>query len=579
MKDLYRCLEDQPPELLQAIAAAWQVSLLEDEPHGMVLRLGNAMLEAGALERVLAALAPQARAALDDLVRAGGVLPTQRLAPTYGEIRRFGPARLAREQPWQQPGNPLEELYFRGLIDRAYATVGALTGQALLVPNQLLALLVPLVAASPSLDVVPSDPPAESLDDGHALVEDLFALLVTVRQGHVPAPAVVGAGHAPRPWPRLELGARLLGEPNPTRLALIAELAARLGLTREVEGWLRPGPRAREWLRLSDARRLRSVYVAWRDDPRWNELAQVQTLRYEAEVNPATARRALLRVLAECPAGRWLALDSVLQAIKRQRPDYLRPDGDVAWHVRDAATGEPLSGAASWDRVEGAVARHVLTSSLRWLGVVATGRETGAVEPHAVYITARGQALFGMAGAEQPNEGTVRRAPAQQGDSPHADEGAERPLATITDDLVITVPLENTLHERYQLERFAGWERQDRVATYRVTADSLWRGYNGGVEVALVVKFLTRISGDRMPEPALRDLLAWGGRFGHARLREMVLLQTDDERTMKQITSRAELRALLGTALSPTTCLVERNKADKLLQQLKALGIWPKLDS
>ena len=580
MKDLYRCLQDQPPELIQAIAAAWYVTLPEAEPREVALYLGNIMQEPGALECVLSTLSPQARAALDDLVRADGVLPTQRLTPTYGEIRRFGPARLAREQPWQQPATPLEELYFKGLIDRAFATVGDYTGPAVLVPTQLLALLAPLVTVAPSLDVTPIDAPSESHREGNTLIEDLFAYLVAVRQGHVSAPAPGGSEHAPRPWPKLDLSGRLRGEAQPARLALVAELAARLGLVREVEGRLQPGPRAREWLRISDLRRWRSVYLAWRDDPRWNELAQVQTLRCEGDVNPVAMRRALLAVLAELAAELWLSLDAVLQIVKRRRPDYLRPVADSNCHIRDAATGDPLLGAASWDRVEGALARHILTMSLHWLGVVAVGYDLDKREPYAMLVPSRGQTLLRVEGEELPAEETaIPASPEPEGGIPpeEGDDGAA--LATITDDLVITLPLHETLYERYQLERFARWESQDTLATYRVTADSVWQGYNGGVEMAQVIKFLTRISGDRVPAAAMRTLLAWGGRMGRVSLREMLLLQTDDERTMKQITSRAELRALLGTVLSPTTCLVERSKADKLLKELKALGIWPKIES
>ncbi|NLG28295.1 MAG: hypothetical protein GX557_10315 [Chloroflexi bacterium] len=558
MKDLYRSLEDQLPELLQAIATAWQVTLPDGAARLQAQQLGDAMLAPGALERVLTQRSPAALALLGDLVRAGGVLPAPRLAPAYGEIRRDGPARLIREQPWNQPANPLEELYYVGLIDRGNATVGAYTGQAIIVPTQWVERLRPLLSAPAPLGVAEIEPPAIVRTAGAAIVEDLFALLVAVRHERVPAPPAPTAGE-PQRWPRLDIDARLQGEPDPTRLALVAHLAWRLGLVRAEEGVLRPGPRAREWLRISDQRRLRSAFLAWRDDRRWNELRQLRALRSDQPLNPASVRHAFLEVLAECPPERWLALDSFLAALKRRRADYLRSDADyTAWRVTDVETNELLTGAASWERVEGALARHLLTTSLRWLGLVAIGQTSSASEPTAFAITAPGAAL--LAGA------------------PPDQEAAAPPLqAAISDDLVITLPLTETLHERWQLERFAQWQSQAGQASYRVTPDSLWRGYNAGVQVEQVQRFLTRISGDRLPAPALHSLLAWSGRFGRVRLSEVLLLEAQDEHTMKQITSRAELRALLGAALSPTTCLVDRSQASRLIAKLRGLGVWPKL--
>ncbi len=559
MKDLYRCLEDQIPELLQAIAEAWRLPFADVEPRLQARHLGEAMLAPGALETLLSTLSDDARSLLDDLVRAGGVVPAQRLAPAYGTIRRDGPARLAREQPWRSPANPLEELYFAGLVDRANAAIGDYTGPVVLVPTQFVALLTPNLGAPAPLELQSVDAPATQCDEGNALAEDLFALLVTVRHNQVPAPARDPDQPGLRPWPQVELEPRLQGEPRAARLALIAQLANKLGLLREVDGWLRPGPRAREWLRISDARRARSLFLGWRDDRRWSELGQLLSLRFGEQIDVVSARRALIEVLAECPADRWLSTESFLQAVKRRRPDLLRADADYStWRVTDVSTGEALTGPSSWDRVEGALVRHLLFTSLRWLGVVAV--DGSAEQGDAIRITAQGaQLLAGGSGERVP-------------EPPPGD-----PLAHIADDLRIEIGLRNSLYERWQLERFAQWERQDTQAHYRVSADSLWRGYNAGVEVTQVVRFLKRVSGDQLPDAALRELLSWGGRFGRVSLREMLLLQTDDERTMKQITSRAELRALLGNALSPTTCLVERSKATRLLQELQALNIWPKL--
>ncbi len=146
----------------------------------------------------------------------------------------------------------------------------------------------------------------------------------------------------------------------------------------------------------------------------------------------------------------------------------------------------------------------------------------------------------------------------------------------IGDDFTVTLPLAGTLYERYQLERFAEWQSQDaQSATYRITAESIWRGQNAGIKAEQIAQFLRRISQDRVAPTVQRALQAWGGRFGRVMMRRGVVLRTADEKTMQQIASHAELRALLGESLSPTACLVDERHVEELTRRLKAMGIWP----
>jgi len=564
MKDLYRCLDDYPPPLLQAIAEAWQVALAQGTPREMSGKLAEAMLAPGALEGLLARLSAEAHEALAGMVRAGGVAPAYRLFHGYGAIRRLGPARLARERPWLQPANALEELLYKGLIYRAYGTVGDYYGEVLLIPQQLQERLAALGLGAAELKVAEVEPPARIQADGRALIEDILAILVHIRKGQVAAGAGGGGGRgASLPsLANLDLGPRLQGENHPERLALIGRLLARMHLVQPGEGLLRPTARAREWLRAADWPRWRSVFLAWREDAHWDELRHLPTLHLDDPAwqgNPVRARQALLQVLGRVRPGVWLSLEAFLAALKRQHPDYLRPDGDYAHPVlRDAQTGERLSGLASWDRVEGVLACHLLTWPLRWLGVVDIGyADEGAERPSALRLTEEGRALLA------------------EGAEPAAGE-AEPPVATIGEDFTITLPLADSLYERYQLERFAQWQAQDhRQAIYRLSAESIWRSQNAGVNVEQILRFLQRISRDRVPPGVTRALQEWGHRFGKVIIRKTVLLQAADPHIMQQLRADPAIRALLGEMLSPTACLVEERNVEALSKQLKALGIWP----
>lgn len=559
MKDLYRCLDAYTPPLLQAIAEAWQRVLSSSSPKEMVQELAEAMLAPGALESLLSRLSVEAREALAGIVRVGGAAPAHRLFRGYGPIRRLGPARLTREKPWLQPANALEELFYKGLIHRAYGAVEEYYGEVLLIPQQLQERLEALGLGAGELDVREVTPPTRIQADGRALLEDILAVLVRIRQGQVTAAALEG-GEA-LSLAGLDWGARLQGEKHPERWALIGRLLARMHLVQPSEGLLRPTGRAREWLRASDFSRWQSLYLAWREDARWDELRHLPTLYLDDPAwqgNPVLARRALLQVLSWAPSGVWLALDSFIAALKRHRPDYLRPDGDYERPVlRDAQTGERLGGFESWDRVEGALARYLIAWPLRWLGIVDIGYEDGSEQASAFRLTEMGCAL--LAGRAESAFGE-----------------AETPVAVIAEDFTIALPLAGSLYERYQLERFAQWQSQDQQqAIYRLSAESIWRSQNAGVKVEQILRFLQRISREQVPAGVARALQEWGHRFGKVIIRKAVILQAADQRTMQQIRSEPDIRVLLGEMLSPTACLVEEQNVEALSRQLKALGIWP----
>lgn len=572
MKDLYRSLSEYPAEMLVGVARVWRVELPKAEPRDQATSLAEAMLAPGALDAQIAALSPAAREALAILVDEGGALPGHRLALRYGAIRRLGPSRLAREEPWARPANAVEELYYRGLIVRTYATIGEHYGEVFAVPDQLLDRLPPLEAPAERLANHEAPPPDVIHADGSAMMEDLLAVLVHVRQHHIRPRREEGApAHAPPiAVERVDLGPRLLGGREPQRLDLLRHLLWRLKLVHESRGELRPTPRARAWLQLDDLRRRHAVLLAWRDNPHWDELLLLPTIRQEDAGwvhNPIPARRALLEFLARYGGG-WRALDGVIADLKRDRPDFLRPDGDYdSWHLRDAATGAYLGGFEAWDRVEGALARFVLTHSLRWLGIVEIGDDAEG-RAAAFRLTPVGADI--LVGRREPDEASPDAA--SEG---VADDRALR--ATISDDLVIAIPVAGTMYERYQLERFCHWLGQDEVARYAITEDSVWRSHNTGVKIDQIDHFLRRLTGDRVPPTLSRDLLAWGGRFGRASMRRAVLLQTVDEATMQRIRGRPEFRRLLGELMGPTTCLVDERDAAEVLARLKALGIWPRL--
>jgi len=565
MKDLYRCLDEYAAPFLQAIAEAWRIALPKADAREMASALAQAMLASQALPDLLPTLSVAAQQALAEIIAEGGIVPGHRLAARYGSIRRLGPARIEREQPWLQPANPVEEIYYRGLVYRTYGTIGDYTGEVFLVPEGLLERVTPLLSEAPRLEVARVDTPTVIVADGRKLLEDLFAFLVRIR--YAPPAASWGRPALVVPAPDLlGLEKRLLGETAPERISLLRRLLLRLRLIQENRGLLYPSPRAREWLHFTDLNRIWSLYIAWVDDRRWNELSFLSSLNLEesrllTEGDAPRARHALLEVLGQCQPETWVSLDSLVQVLRHLRPDYLRPGGDYdSWQIRDASTGEQLAGLSYWDRIEGALARQIMTGPLRWLGIVDVGYDAPQKEAIALRLTSQGHRL--IAAREREPEPSEIAVPGM--------------MATIDEDFVVHVALTNSLYERYQLERFAEWEGQDEThAHYHITVESLWKSHDAGVKIDQVLNFLKRISKDQVPPAVARSLQAWGGRFGRVLMHRAVLLQTIDEETMHLLRARPEVRALLGQQLSTTLCLVDEAHVDELTAQLKEIGIWP----
>ncbi len=561
MKDLYRSLDEHPDELLGAIATAWGIALPKDESIRMVKRLGDAMLAPDAIAPVLASLSAQAQAALAYLAARGGAAPARPSALRFGALRRFGPARLRREKPWLAPTSPLEELYYKGLVYRAYGQVGSYIGDLVLIPDDLAACLPPLEAASAVGDTERLEEPARTRAERQALLEDLLATIVSLRR----QPLVRAAQRAPTPHDMAALGLdrRLLGSNESARVRILWNSLVRQELIEHDGRQWRPALAARHWLNQSDAEQWLATFSAWRDDQTYDELFYLPTIECEpdgGQTRPAQARRRFCAILATYEAGIWYGLDSLVDALQEHHPDYLRPDGDMdSWLIRDAETGDYIRGIESWDAVEGALARHWLTGPLHWLGIVELGHDAEDAPPVGLRITPAGEQLLA-------------------GELPAASAAAPEPLARMDGEMRVQISTRNTRYPRYQLERLAEWQGQDdEDARYLLTEDSIWQSQNAGIQGEAIRSFLRRITGGPLPATVDDTLSAWTERFGRVSVRRAVVLETVDEATMAEIRQAPELAPLLGISLGPTLCLIDEQNLGALIAGLKRRDIWPRI--
>jgi len=124
MRSLFASLNDHPMALLRGIAELRDVELTTNARGDAAAQLASLLAESSATAAALAECSSAGQAAFGALVAAGGRMKAGVFARVHGDIRSIGPGRLERESTWRQPGTPAEELWYRGLIFRAFADFG-----------------------------------------------------------------------------------------------------------------------------------------------------------------------------------------------------------------------------------------------------------------------------------------------------------------------------------------------------------------------------------------------------------------------------------------------------------------------
>jgi hypothetical protein len=492
MYSLERCLIDCPLALLRTIAELRGVTLHSRGQREMAVELAAVLAAPDVTARSLAGLSPGAAEALEALAAAGGRLQATLFQRRYGEIRPFGPGRLAREQPWLSPTGPAEELWYRGWIFRGFADVDGTATEFIFVPDEVLGLLPR--PRGRAFDVPSAPAPTSFTDAGDALVQDVTTLLAMVQ--------VEGMRRRQGRWHSADLTAlatrltvRESASPDAagnSRLALLLHLTERFGWMQEDErGHLRlQAPAVRRWLQADRAAQWQALWAGWRDDETWDDLRRLPELTCEGgwHNDPVGTRRRLLSWLGQLQPGSWHRLDAVIATLKAVAPDFLRPDGDYdSWYIRPTDGSNYLRGFEHWDDVEGRLARYLITGPLHWLGVIAldAGGERAA-------LTAAGHALIRE---ELP---------------PAAPLGS----ITVARDFAALVPATAASFDRFRVARFAAWEASPVVGSaepfrYRITRTALRRAESQGITAARVLAFLRERVGDALPENVARALARW----------------------------------------------------------------------
>ena len=547
MRSLLHTLQDYDLGHLRIVAELWGIDLPQGPARQAADAVARTMLDPTTLTEITDSLPTPIREALDYLLHLGGRAPLSDFVRRFGPLREMGPGRRDREKPWRDTASPIEALWYRGLIARAFIDTPSGPREFAFIPSDLAALLP--IPAQPhsgppggSIDPPPISQPATSV-----AVDDTTTLLAALRR-HPGDDSDMTLAQREGVSPFLH---------QPDSLGLLLTLLREEGIL--IEPSLYPDPQSvRSYLDAPRTEALRRLIMAWKRSSAWNELANVPHLTYTSEVwpnDPLVSRRTVLEYINQIPLRSWWNLNSFIATIRDRQPGFQRPAGDFdSWYLRDVRNGTFLRGFEYWDAIDGAMLHYLITGPMHWLGVADLGRTSLEGQITAFRLTPAAAVLSDL---EAPL--TIKESTAS---------------ATIHSDGRIVVPRRALRALRYQIARFTSWEPiDDSNYSYRLTPTGLKMAFDQGLELSHVFTILESAGEEPTPTSLRKALKRWGDRGSEGRFRREMILQLPDPDVLSELQGDRTTARYLGEVLGPTTVSVREKDLPRLCSAAARLGI------
>jgi hypothetical protein len=528
------------------------------------------MLDPAAIERLLASLSPRERAALTLVQQHGGSISVPVLEREFGGMRSLAdyPNPRAYLLALEQPPTPTERLWALGLLIAtpvAGRNPAPERSRVYSIPCDLLALLPPAPAREQALHLSPAAAPEQvSAGDREFLERNLLILLTLGQDGLLEVIPTGGMNKASlariaKQWNPNDKFQGAWREDHWPFMQFVRRIGEGAGLLRVgADAKLRPTREALEWLQQSALERARSLLEGWVVSS-WDELASFGHIKVQRTYfrDLPLAKRAILRLLGQVPAGEWVAYDQFVAAIKRVEPDFARPDGRYdTWGLLNYAR-QPINGFEHWDAVEGRQLLDIVGGTLRWLGLT----DVGIHGEHAVSFRLNPLGAALLAGAAPPPEPPIE------------------PLV-VQPNFEVLAQVYATPYARFQLGRIAertvagSAENRSAQATeiYKLTKRSTQAALERGITFDDMLRFLHEQSRRELPQNVVVSLREWAGQHGQVTLRRGVLLEADTAALLEQIRRDKRVRMPKVEPLTETSWLVREGDAPELAERLRKAG-------
>ncbi len=564
MKRLQDALIDYDLSLLQALAAKRGLPRPQNRQSDTLTRFVSDLLSPSSLAITLDDLSEEERQGFEALVSQGGLMEYPKFVRLYGSIRGQGRGKLLREQPWENPANVAEGLWYRGLVFKDFRHTVEGPEEVIFIPDDLLDALPDLTAAPPTpptFEMPFATLPIATQVSTWAVRENLFILLVYL---HTHIVRAVDANT----WPSHHQQAlQDHFSPHPqqspeTIFQFIFHLAERLDFLQ------REGPRLRlniiqvkAWLQASAEQQIQTLQNCWRGDPYWSDLAQVPGLVLKPtgwDYSPLLARSQILAYLSQLPAEEWLTIEDFKQTLKKVDPDFQRPHGDYqSWYIYDPQ-GQPLMGFEHWDAIEGGLIQQIIVGPLFGLGVVDLGGPAEDLPPTHFLMTPLGYQFL------NPQEVSIR---------PPAQASKRSFIRINATNFTIRVSNLVSLYDRFQLARLAELVRREpKQVVYQITRSSYRQALEQSITLEQILAFLNRITRAQVPLNLSDSLHHWDRQIGSVKLEHLTLIRFNQIALLSELLQHPEIGPLLDIPLGDEAILVPEKNVTQVRQLLLQYG-------
>jgi len=521
MPDLYHTLLKYDIGHLRIIAGSWGLELDSNDADSAAEELSVSLLDFEAARETIDILSTDARAALFSLVESGGKMEWVSYARKFGEIREMGEAKRDRERPHLKPISPAENLFYRGLLAKAFFDAGKGAQEFAYIPDDLFELIKHEGHEVYKGKEEPLGRPATPVEKSFELpasdhiLDDATTYLAALRVGK-------------SDW----------------------QLDRKLTVLLTTAGLLKKGAPQAEKVKsfLEDSRvdALKSLVEAWQSSQTFDELRLLPGIICEGEWKnqPLVTREFLINLVDSIPQNKWWSIPAFVRTIKEKFPDYQRPAGDYdSWFIKRESDGQFLRGFAYWDQVDGALVKYFI-QTLHWLG---------------------------MADLASPEEG--KDATAFRIIPFNVEHSTLNGKIGVTSNGKVTVSRFFSRAVRYQISRFCEWENEyPDEYKYQVTAQSLSHAKEQGLKAEQLLSLLVKYTNGTVPPALVKALKQWEAHGTEARVENLLVLRVNRPEIMDEM-RKSKAAKFLGEVLSPTAVIVKSGAESKVLASLAELGL------
>ncbi len=545
MHSLEHALRDHELIVLRTIGEWCDLDLAGMEIQEAVRLLAESLSQ-NDMNMELNYLSPEEALALNALIEEGGQASVASFERQHGVVRRMGPGRLEREEPWLDPVSAAEALWYRGFLYRSFdeGEEGDIIEYYYL-PEELFEQFPQSnnTNAEGADEAIPLQPPPEQGSFFPATtnaIDDMTAILALAQIQAVREED-------------LNSYLSLLLDASLSRVSLLWTLAWEMQLLRATDDGGKPTRRVIDWLKKSRDEQLVDLLDTWSRSG-WNELCQTPGLRCEGsgwQNEPILARTTLLDLLPRQTG--WYQVSDLVDFIKESNPDFQRPDGSYdTWYIRDLDSGQYVTGFASWELVEGRLIPFLISGPMSWLGLT---------EVESISRTERRFRLTQL--AHDWLDGVL----------PSKDE-VSVPIV-VHEDATISVPFNANRYTRFQIARVSEAEPAlpGQPFRYTLTPTSLARAREQGVEPDRLLKFLEESSGRPVPATTRRGIERWASRGTEARMDRVVLLRVKDPEILDKLRANPSTQRYIAEATGDLAAVVNLEDWPELRLAAASLGL------